>query len=340
LPSLMLEEAREAPARVAALLVADGDRFEALAARLGAAPPPFALTIARGSSDHAASYAATLLALQAGIVTASLPPSTITRYHAQLRLEGALALAISQSGAGPDLVMTLEAAAAAGALSVAIVNDVAAPLARAAAFVLDQGAGPERSVAATKSFIASLVVAARLIAMWRRDPDLLSALERLPERLDAALALDWSAGVGVLAPAASLYVVGRGLGLGIAAESALKLKETSALHAEALSAAELRHGPRAVIEPGFPLLLYALDDAASADTAALAESLIAAGQTCLIASARGTGGIRLPLPPPLHPLLDPIVAIQAFYPFAAALAEARGHDPDRPRGLHKVTRTL
>ena len=174
--SLMLEEAREAPARVAALLVAEGDRFEALAARLSAAPPPFALTIARGSSDHAASYAATLLALQAGIVTASLPPSTITRYRAQLRLEGALALAISQSGAGPDLVMTLEAAAAAGALSVAIVNDVAAPLARAAAFVLDQGAGPERSVAATKSFIASLVVAARLIAMWRRDPDLLSAL--------------------------------------------------------------------------------------------------------------------------------------------------------------------
>jgi glucosamine--fructose-6-phosphate aminotransferase (isomerizing) len=340
LTSLMLEEAREAPARVAALLVADGDRFEALAARLSAAPPPFALTIARGSSDHAASYAATLLALKTGVVTASLPPSTITRYQAQLRLEGALALAISQSGAGPDLVMTLEAAATAGALTVAIVNDTTAPLARAASFVLDQCAGPERSVAATKSFIASLVVAARLIALWRRDPDLLAALERLPERLEAALALDWSAALAVLAPAASLYVVGRGLGLGIAAESALKLKETSALHAEALSAAELRHGPRAVIEPGFPLLLYALGDAASADTAALAETLIAAGQTCLVASSEDLGGIRLPLPPPLHPLLDPIVAIQAFYPFAAALAEARGHDPDRPRGLRKVTRTL
>jgi glucosamine--fructose-6-phosphate aminotransferase (isomerizing) len=340
LPSLMLEEAREAPARIAALLVADGDRFEALAGRLSAAPPPFALTIARGSSDHAASYAATLLALEAGVVTASLPPSTITRYRARLRLEGALALAISQSGAGPDLVMTLEAAAAGGALTVAIVNDATAPLARAASFVLDQGAGAERSVAATKSFIASLVVAARLIALWRRDPDLLAALERLPERLEAALALDWSAGLAVLAPAASLYVVGRGLGLGIAAESALKLKETSALHAEALSAAELRHGPRAVIEPGFPLLLYALDDPASADTAALAETLIAAGQTCLVVSAGDLGGIRLPLPPPLHPLLDPIVAIQAFYPFAAALAEARGHDPDRPRGLRKVTRTL
>jgi glutamine---fructose-6-phosphate transaminase (isomerizing) len=236
--------------------------------------------------------------------------------------------------------MTLEAAAAAGALSVAIINDLASPLAGAAEFVLDQHAGPERSVAATKSFIASLVAVARLIALWRRDADLLAALERLPARLEAAAALDWSAGLAVLAPAASLYVVGRGLGLGIAAESALKLKETSALHAEALSAAELRHGPRAVLEPGFPVLIYALEDKASADAGALAETLVAAGQSCLIASAGEGGGIRLPLPPPLHPMLDPIVAIQAFYPFAAALAEARGRDPDRPPSLQKVTRTL
>ena len=181
--------------------------------------------------------------------------------------------------------MTLEAAAAAGALTVAIVNDLASPLARCAAYVLDQHAGPERSVAATKSCITSMVAAARLIALWREDAGLLAALERLPERLEAAAALDWSAGLAVLAPAASLYVVGRGLGLGIAAESALKLKETSALHAEAVSAAELRHGPRAVLEPGFPVLLYALEDSASADAAALAESLVAAGQSCLIASA-------------------------------------------------------
>jgi glucosamine--fructose-6-phosphate aminotransferase (isomerizing) len=336
----MLEEAREAPARVAALLAADGERYEALAARLRDASPPFAVTVARGSSDHAASYAASLLAVVAGIVTASLPPSTITRYRARLHLSGALALAISQSGASPDLVMTVEAAAAAGALTLAIVNELTSPLARAAAFVLDQHAGPERSVAATKSCITSMVAAARLIALWRQDADLLAALERLPERLEAAAALDWSAALAVLAPAASLYVVGRGLGLGIAAESALKLKETSALHAEALSAAELRHGPRAVLEPGFPVLIYALEDPASADAAALAETLVAAGQTCLIASARAGPGIRLPLPPPLHPMLDPITALQAFYPFAAALAEARGRDPDRPRNLDKVTRTL
>jgi glucosamine--fructose-6-phosphate aminotransferase (isomerizing) len=336
----MLAEAREAPARVAALLAADAERYAELAARLRQAPPPFAVTVARGSSDHAATYAATLLAVLAGIVTASLPPSTITRYQARLQLERVLALAISQSGASPDIVMTLEAAAAAGALTVAIVNELESPLAAAAAWVLDQHAGPERSVAATKSCIASMVAAARLIALWRQDVGLLAALERLPERLEAAAVLDWSAGLAVLAPAASLYVVGRGLGLGIAAESALKLKETSALHAEALSAAELRHGPRAVLEPGFPVLVYALEDRASADAAALAEALVAAGQTCLIASASRGGGLRLPLPPPLHPMLDPIVAIQAFYPFAAALAETRGLNPDRPRSLQKVTRTL
>ena len=336
----MLAEAREAPARVAALLAADGACYEALAACLRRAPPPFAVTVARGSSDHAATYAATLLAVLAGIATASLPPSTITRYRARLRLDGALALAISQSGASPDIVMTLEAAAAAGALTVAIVNDVGAPLAKAAAHVLDQQAGPERSVAATKSCIASMVAAARLVATWRQDAGLLAALERLPDRLAAAAALDWSAGLALLAPAASLYVVGRGLGLAIAAESALKLKETSALHAEALSAAELRHGPRAVLEPGFPVLIYALGDPASADAAALAETLVAAGQRCLIASAGAGPGVRLPLPPRLHPMLDPIVAIQAFYPFAAALAEARGRDPDRPPSLQKVTRTL
>jgi glucosamine--fructose-6-phosphate aminotransferase (isomerizing) len=236
--------------------------------------------------------------------------------------------------------MTLEAAAAAGALTVALVNDVDAPLAGVAAVVLDQHAGPERSVAATKSFITSLVALARLVGVWRADAKLLEALARLPERLEAALAADWSAALAVLAPAGSCYVVGRGLGLGIAAERALKLKETSALHAEALSAAELRHGPRAVIEPGFPLLIYALEDAAGADAHELGDALAGAGQTCLIASARHGGGLRLPLPPPLHPLLDPIVAIQAFYPLAAGLAEARGHDPDRPRGLQKVTRTL
>ena len=338
--SSMLQETREAPARSADLLRQDAAAYRALADDLADRPPAFAATVARGSSDHAATYAASLLGVACGLVTASIPPSLITRYAAALALERALVLAISQSGASPDIVATLRAATAAGGCTVAIVNALGSPLAEAARHVLPQHAGPERSVAATKSFICSLVCVARLLAIWRADGALAAALERLPERLEAALACDWSGAVPLLAPAQSLYVVGRGLGFGIAHEWALKLKETSGLHAEALSAAEVRHGPRAVIEQGFPVLALALDDAAGRDAATFAAELADNGHIVAVASAAPVAGHHLPLPPPLHPLLDPIVAVQAFYPLAASLAAARGLDPDQPRGLSKVTTTL
>jgi glucosamine--fructose-6-phosphate aminotransferase (isomerizing) len=336
----MLQETREAPGRVAELLREDLDAYRALEHRLATRPPEFAATVARGSSDHDATYAASLLGVACGLITASIPPSLITRYDAVLKLERALVLAISQSGASPDLVATLRAATSGGGCTVAIVNAEGAPLAAAARHALPQRAGPERSVAATKSFICSLVCVARLIALWRGDAALAAALERLPERLEAALACDWSEAVPLLASAHSLYVVGRGLGFGIVHEWALKLKETSGLHAEALSAAEVHHGPRAVIEPGFPVLALALDDPAGRDAATFAAELADNGHAVIAASPRPVAGHHLPLPPPLHPLLDPIVAVQAFYPLAAALAAARGLDPDRPRGLSKVTATL
>ena len=338
--SLMLAEAREAPARVAAMLGQDEDAYAAVAQALAARPPAFAATVARGSSDHAATYLATLIGIAGGLATASIAPSLITRYGARLQLDGALVVGLSQSGAGPDVLATLQAAHAAGATTVAIVNAEGSPLGNAAAHLLSQRAGAERSVAATKSFILTLAVAARLVAVWRGDAGLSEALRRLPDRLEAALACDWSAALPLLAPATSLYVVGRGPALGIAQETALKLKETSGLHAEAVSAAEVQHGPRAVIGAGFPVLAYGLADPGGEDARDFAADALAAGATVAVAGAAPSHGLHLPLPPPLHPLLDPIVAIQAFYVFAEALAWARGHDPDRPHGLHKVTRTL
>jgi glutamine---fructose-6-phosphate transaminase (isomerizing) len=338
--SLMLRETRETPARVAELLRQDRDAYRALADRLTAMTPAFAATVARGSSDHAATYAASLLGVACGLVTASVPPSLVTRYGVDLDLRRALVLAISQSGESPDIVATLRAATAAGGCSVAIVNAPGSPLAAAAGHLLRQHAGTERSVAATKSFICSLVCLARLVADWRGDEVLSAALERLPERLEAALACDWSAAVPLLVSANSLYVVGRGLGFGIVHEWALKLKETCGLHAEALSAAEVRHGPRAVIDEGFPVLALALGDPAGRDAGAFAAGLANSGHAVAVASTATIAGTHLPLPAPLHPLLDPIVAVQAFYPLAAALAQARGLDPDRPRGLSKVTTTV
>ena len=333
--TLMHDECAEAPDRVADALAADAPLYRALGAELRARPPRFAATVARGSSGHAATYAAQLLAQGTGLVTASLPPSVVTRYGATLQVSGALVLALSQSGGSPDLVHTLAAARDAGALAVAVVNVTDSPLAAAAGWVLPQRAGPEQAVAATKSFVLTMVAVARLVAAWTGDVALDAALRRLPERLRAALAVGWSADLD----APGLYVVSRGPMLATAQEAALKLKETSRLHAEAFSAAELRHGPRAVAVPGFPILAFAGDDPGGEDARALAVELEAAGSPVLFASHRAGPGRHLPLPPPLHPWLDPIVAVLAFYPWAARLACSRGLDPDRPAGLTKVTQT-
>ncbi len=190
----MLEETRSAPDRVAAMLARDGEAYDALAAELRRHEPAHVVTVARGSSDHAALYLASLVGIVAGRITASLPPSLITRYGAKLAFERALVVSLSQSGASPDIVRTLEAARAGGAITAAIVNQADSALAHAAAHVLPQHAGPEKSVAATKSVIATLTACARLVATWQQNQELLAALTRLPERLKAALACDWSAG--------------------------------------------------------------------------------------------------------------------------------------------------
>src|ERR687897_1837746 len=164
--SLMLREALEAPARLEALLAADDDLYTSLARRLRDQRPRFAFTIARGSSDHAASYAANLIQSHVGLITASLSPSLWTRARAELQVDGALAVAISQSGSGPDVVETMRMARARGALTVAIVNEPESLLAAAAEHVLPCRAGPETGIAATKSVLATLAASARLVASW------------------------------------------------------------------------------------------------------------------------------------------------------------------------------
>jgi glucosamine--fructose-6-phosphate aminotransferase (isomerizing) len=338
--SRMLEESLEAPERVADQLARDADLYAGLGERLRREPPPAGLTIARGSSDHAAAYGAYLLTLLAGLPVASLPPSLVTLERARLAVEGHLAVAVSQSGRSPDIVACLEAAHQAGAIAVAVVNDPASPLADAAATVLPQRAGPERSVAATKSFITSLTALARLAVAWRRDPALSAALERLPVRLRHAADLGLAADPGWLDGAGHVYVVARGAGLPVAQEVALKLKETCALHAEAFSSAELRHGPREIVDARFAVLALALPGPGQADVLAAARELVAQGATVRIVGPAETGRPFLALSADLDPRLAPIEAVQALYPLFARTATRLGRDPDRPRTLAKVTETL
>jgi glucosamine--fructose-6-phosphate aminotransferase (isomerizing) len=200
-------------------------------------------------------------------------------------------------------------------------------------------AGKEQSVAATKSFITSLVAGARLVSEWQNDPDLKEGLAALPESLAAAAQSDWSAAIDVLAPARNIMVVGRGISFPIALESALKFKETSALQAEAFSGAEIKHGPMALIEEGYPLMIFATRGPTQAGLVQLATEMRGRGARVLLAAPADIAERDLTLPTAATPDLDPIVAVQAFYVMAAKLAEARGMDPDRPRHLSKVTKT-
>ena len=337
--SQMLNEACASAEQVAIQLTHDGDRYARLGAHLRAQPPSSVLTIARGSSDHASNYAAYLIMARLGRIVASLPLSLVTLNHAPLQVKDALAIAISQSGQSPAVVEPMRYFRDAGATTVALVNDVSSPLAAAAEWTMPLHAGPERSVAATKSFITSLVAAARLVAHWQNDAVLLQAIEQLPAALDAASKTDWSAALDVLIPAQRMMVVGRGISFSVALEAALKFKETSAIQAEAFSGAEIKHGPMALIDEGYPLLIFATRGPAQESLIRLAEDMRGRGADVLLAAPDNVGERNLTLPVAATPDLDPIVAIRAFYVMAAQLAVARGLDPDQPRHLSKVTRT-
>jgi glutamine---fructose-6-phosphate transaminase (isomerizing) len=339
-PSLMLRETEEAPAAVARLIAANADICRDLVQRLRAAPPRFAVTCARGSSDSAAMFAKYLLEIRLGLVVASVGPSVRSIYGGRPQVEGALFLTISQSGRSPDLIKLAQAAREGGALTVALTNDPASPLAECCEVVLPLHAGPEKSVAATKSYIASLAALLQLLAVWSDDADLKGAVERLPDDLADALKRDWQRAVPALAETRSLYVVGRGAGYATAQEAALKLKETCGLHAEAMSAAEIMHGPLTLAGGDFPVVLFSQRDEALDSLSALAASLTARGVTLLAAGpVMAAGAMRLPTADGLHPFAQPIALVQSFYPLAEALARARGRDPDHPPHLMKVTET-
>lgn len=342
--TLMAREAGEAPQRCAYQLRQNAELMREAGSRLRALAPPFAATLARGSSDQAAAFAKVLLETRAGVPTLSHSPSIGSLYKTtSARFRDVPLIAISQSGRSPDLIAAAEDARRQGALVLAVVNDEASPLAEGADIVIPIHAGAETSVAATKSLICTLVALAHLVAEWSEDAALLEALASTGDVLRAAAAADWTVAVPLLQDRADMLVLGRGLTLPIAGEAALKFKETSSLHAEAFSIAEVAHGPMTLIGEGDPVLVLGPIDAARAglrerleDFHSRGAQVIAAGCPEDVASAT----LILPSIWSCDPVLGAIADIQSFYGLANALAIARGRDPDRPPHLAKVTRTL
>jgi glutamine---fructose-6-phosphate transaminase (isomerizing) len=281
-------------------------------------PPNFVLTSARGSSAHSATFGKHLIERHLGIPVGAFAPNVATIYKQRLKLNGQLFLTVSQSGRSDDLIESVEMAKAAGALTATIVNDTDSPLAKSSDIVLPMAAGPELSVAATKTFVTSLSAWLHIVAGWADLDELRAAIEHLPDRLTAAMRLDWSPALNALCEATSLVSLGRGPTLAIAREAALKLKETSNLHAEAFSGAEFLHGPIALVESSYPRRKNA---------------------SVFMTDHGEQQASTLPALAPDNPDTDAVCLIQSFYGLAIRVAQCRGINVDLPRHLQKVTRT-
>jgi glucosamine--fructose-6-phosphate aminotransferase (isomerizing) len=335
----MAHEIAEAPQAVAGQAAGLAQPISELVARLRRRPPQVVVTCARGSSAHAATYGKHLIERSIGAPVAEAAPNIASVYGRRLNLEGQLFLAISQSGHSDDLIEMALSARSAGALTVAMVNATDGPLTRACDIVLPIGAGPELSVAASKTFVATLSALQRLVAAWTGDAALARAVDVLPERLTAAGALDWSEAVGALSRTTSLVAIGRGPTLAIAREASLKLKETCNLHAEAFSGAEFLHGPVALAAARYPVLMLMPTDEAASGMRLLADDLRRKGAALLATEPGDAAPGRLPALQPGHPETDAVCLVQSFYAMLIRLAERLGTDVDRPRHLEKVTRT-
>ncbi len=337
--TLMFTEAAEAPDVVARQIAANCPDMKKLGARLRDLAPRMVFTCARGSSDHAATFAKYLFETRLDLATMSQAPSISSIYRDVLpAMKNQPFLAISQSGQSPDLLLSAEAARQAGAVIIALVNDPNSPLAGLADHVIPLHAGPEKSVAATKSYLASLAALIHLATEWSGDPALHQALDTLPQALHTAWNQDWTA-ADSFADAQSLYVLGRGLTLGAAAEAALKFKETAGIHAEAFSPAEVLHGPMALVKQDFPVLVFAPQDGAAAGLADTVAKFADRGARIAVAGAKLPDIQALPLAEGLDPVTAPLAMVQSFYRLMNRIALARGLNPDQPPMLSKVTRT-
>jgi glutamine---fructose-6-phosphate transaminase (isomerizing) len=346
----MRREIEAIPAVVERFLEAGRPEVEAAAAAVRAAAPPFVAIVARGTSDHAAIHLRYLIETELGIPTGLAAPSVTTLYGAEVRWRGGLVIAVSQSGRSPDLVAVLEAARAGGATTIAIANDAASPLAAAAAHVIDCRAGEERSVAATKSYVAQLAAGAALIGTLAPAGALADGLRRMPAILAAALAAalevvhDGSPIVEEFAASERSIVISRGYDFPTALETALKLKETGRLFAEGYSSADFSHGPVVLSGPGVPVLAIRPAGAVG-DTVneGIAAARAAGGEPWVITSGgageRPPRTIALPLPGDLPAGLAPLATILPGQLLAESVARRRGYDPDAPPGLRKVTLT-
>jgi len=343
--SHLSREIHEQPEVLAHLLDEQAGTAAQIAAAIRARDVRYAVIAARGTSDNAARYAQYLFGAAVGLPVALAAPSLFSIYRMPPQLRDALVLGVSQSGQSPDIVAVVEEGRRQGALTVAVTNAPASPLAQVAAHVLPLGAGEERAVAATKTYTAQLAALALLAVQLAGDGERLAALRSVPEAVEKTLALEEPVALAAqrYAYATECVVLGRGYNYATAFEIALKLKELTYVVAEPYSSADFRHGPVAIVERGFPAVVVAPQGAVYADVLALTHELAAREAELIVISGQDEA-LRLArtplwLPVALPEWLSPFTCVVPGQLLALHITLAKGYDPDHPRGLKKVTET-
>jgi glucosamine--fructose-6-phosphate aminotransferase (isomerizing) len=343
--SNLRREIWEQPAAMRRMLATERDAIARAAALIRDRSPRYAVMAARGTSDNAVRYAKYLLGAANGLPVALAAPSLFTVYQRPPRLEDALVIGISQSGASPDIVSVVEEGRRQGALTLAITNTPGSPIADAAEGAIHLQAGEEQSVAATKTYTTSLVAVAALSAALAQDEERARALAAIPDAaqqvLDRAEAI--LEAVERYRYMESCVIVGRGYNYATAFEIALKLKELTYTLADPYSSADFQHGPVALVEHGFPVMAIVPEGATAEEMTGLLQQMRDRATETIVLSplvdALALAHTPLALPAGVPEWLSPIVAVIPGQIFALGLAEAKGLDPDHPRGLRKVTLT-
>ncbi|MBR9726709.1 glucosamine-6-phosphate deaminase NagB-II [Shewanella intestini] len=329
--TIMEQEARTAPQKIAAQLKDNDNLTDSLGMVLRDFAPKFIMIVGRGSSDHAGVFAKYLFEVELGIPTFAAAPSVASVYGKQLQLSGGLVIVISQSGRSPDILAQARMAKNAGAFCVALVNDETAPIKDIVDVVVPLRAGEEKAVAATKSYLATLSALIQIAAKWSQSAELAKAVDSMENALQGAVDAPPQLTPQLLDGVNNLVVLGRGLGYAVTKEIALKMKEVCSIHAESFSSAEFLHGPVTLVEQQLSIVDVTVEDETLQSHLEQIENVRQRGaQLAHIHQCNKA----------IHPRVAPLAVLQRFYIDIAAVAVARGIDPDQPAGLKKVTQTL
>lgn len=329
--SLMQKEALEAPQRIAEQLERNSSSVQEIANRIREFNPYSVMFVGRGSSDHAGTFAKYMIEIELGITTFSAAPSVATIYNQTVNLSQTLVLIISQSGRSPDILEQARKAKASGALCLALLNDESSPLAEIVDCMIPLSVGEEKSVAATKSYLATLSAILQLVAYWKNDSRLIEALKTLPAALECARDTKPQLLNRDLLSVKNLVVLGRGLGYAAGKEIALKLKEVCSIHAECFSSAEFLHGPVTLVDDKFKILSISVQDESYDSHCKQVENI----------KERGAQLVEMSQPEvKFHPRFGALLVLQRFYLDIEKVAIAQGLNPDLPKGLKKVTETI